>query len=99
MLLTELASQLSNCGCLADPIHSNHEYDRDAVLEFVGSLPHIHLLLDALNEQLPALDWFFDMLFLHFCFQVFHDLHGRVDTQISHDQCLFQLFVKIIVYF
>ena len=37
------------------------------------------------------------MLLFYFISQIFYNRHGRLDTQIAHDQGFFDLFIEIVI--
>ena len=67
------------------------------ILKIVGCLIHLHLIPYNIDYQIPACLCFLDMFFLDTCFQIFYDPFRRLITHIGHNECLFQLIVKIII--
>ena len=67
------------------------------MLKPVVRLSDIHLVPDALQQQLPALGGFSDMLLLHLLLQVIQNGGCRTDADIPHDQDLLDLIVKIVI--
>ena len=96
-LVLELARQLADTCGLAHTVDADDQYHRRAVFKLIGGLAHVHLFLDALDQELLALSRIFDVLLLHFSFQVFDDGGRGIDPQISHDKDLLDLIIKIII--
>ena len=67
------------------------------MLKFVGIFAQIHLLFDAFDQNPLTLLRILYMLFLYLISQVLYNGHGGLDPQISHDQSLLDLLIKIII--
>ena len=96
-LFLELSCQFTYRCSLTDSVDTDHQYHRGSVFKLICGLPYLHLLLDTVDQQLLALMWIFNMLFFYFLFQIINNGSGRIDTNISHYQCLFDLIIEIIV--
>ncbi len=97
ILRTKLPCQLPYRSSLPDAVDSDHHNDRRPVLEFISRLADIHLLLNALDQKLPALCRLLNMLLLHLRPQVVQNITGRLNSQVAHDQHLFQFLIKVFV--
>ena len=96
-LILQFARQLAHRGGLSHTVDADDKNDRLFLFKFIGSLPYLHLLPDALNQQLFTFCRIFYVFFLHLCFQAFNDFCSRVDSDIAHDKDFFQFLIKILV--
>ena len=96
-LILQFTGKFTNGGSLTDSVDTDHQDHGFPVLEFIFCALHLHLLLDTVDQKLLALGRLFDMLFSHLFLQVLQNGGGCVNADVSHDQDLFQFFVKIIV--
>ena len=96
-LIFQFSGQFTDRCSLSHTIDTDHKDNRSAVLKFICCLSYIHLLSDAVDQKLPALNRLFNVLFAYLFFQVIQDVHCSADPKISHDQSLFQFFIEIII--
>ena len=82
---------------LAYTIDADDQHNALFIFKIICLFTQLHLLLNGINENLPALFRLFDLLFFYFLFQIFNDAHGRINSHVAHDHDLFQFFIKIIV--
>ena len=96
-LFFQFSCQLTYGRGLSHAVYTDHKYDRLLFFKIVSRFPYLHLLPDAVDQKLLAGRRLFDTVFLYLCPQSLQNGIGGIDTDVSHNQYLFQFFVEILV--
>ena len=96
-LILQFSCQFSDRSSFSHTVDTYHQHNGFSVFKFIGSITHIHLTFDLIDQKLFTFRRFFDLLFFHFFLQMLNNRCCGIDTNITHHKDLFYFFIEIFI--